>query len=60
MRCRTPTVLWPTVMVGTFGFFTISLPVTLAAFAKNDFHSGAMGAGSSTAPPPPAHWAARC
>ena len=40
-----PTVLWPTVMVGTFGFFTISLPVTLAAFAKNDFHSGALGAG---------------
>ena len=40
-----PRVLWPTVMVGTFGFFTVSLPVTLAAFAKNDFHSGAMGAG---------------
>ncbi len=40
-----PTVLWPTVMVGTFGFFTVSLPVTLAAFAKNDFHSGALGAG---------------
>ena len=40
-----PTVLWPTVMVGTFGFFTISLPVTLAAFAKNEFHSGAIGAG---------------
>jgi MFS family permease len=40
-----PTVLWPTVMVGTFGFFTISLPVTLATFAKNDFHSGAVGAG---------------
>jgi MFS family permease len=40
-----PTVLWPTVMVGTFGFFTVSLPVTLAAFAKNEFHSGAIGAG---------------
>ena len=40
-----PTVLWPTVMVGTFGFFTVSLPVTLAAFAKNEFHSGAVGAG---------------
>jgi MFS family permease len=40
-----PTVLWPTVMVGTFGFFTVSLPVTLAAFAKNEFGSGALGAG---------------
>jgi MFS family permease len=40
-----PTVLWPTVMVGTFGFFTVSLPVTLTAFAKNEFHSGALGAG---------------
>lgn len=40
-----PTVLWPTVLVGTFGFFTISLPVTLAAFAKNDFHSGPGGVG---------------
>lgn len=42
---RTPTVLWPVVMVGAFGFFTISLPVTLAAFAKNEFHSGATGLG---------------
>ncbi|WP_270889559.1 MFS transporter [Pedococcus sp. 5OH_020] len=42
---RTPTVLWPVVMVGSFGFFTISLPVTLAAFAKNEFHSGATGLG---------------
>lgn len=41
----TPTVLWPVVMVGAFGFFTISLPVTLAAFAKNEFHSGATGLG---------------
>jgi MFS family permease len=40
-----PTVLWPTVMVGTFGFFTVSLPVTLATFAKNEFGSGALGAG---------------
>ena len=40
-----PTVLWPTVMVGTFGFFTVSLPVTLAAFAKNEFGSGPLGAG---------------
>ncbi len=42
---HTPTVLWPVVMVGAFGFFTISLPVTLAAFAKNEFHSGATGLG---------------
>jgi MFS family permease len=32
-------------MVGTFGFFTISLPVTLAALAKNEFHSGPSGVG---------------
>jgi MFS family permease len=42
---HTPTVLWPVVMVGAFGFFTISLPVTLAAFAKDEFHSGASGLG---------------
>ncbi|HEV7146035.1 MAG TPA: MFS transporter [Pedococcus sp.] len=42
---HTPAVLWPVVMVGAFGFFTISLPVTLAAFAKNEFHSGATGLG---------------
>jgi MFS family permease len=42
---RTPTVLWPVVMVGAFGFFTISLPVTLASFAKDEFHSGASGLG---------------
>jgi MFS family permease len=42
---QTPTVLWPVVMVGAFGFFTISLPVTLAAFAKDEFHSGASGLG---------------
>ena len=40
-----PTVLWPTVIVGAFGCFTISLPVTLAAFAKNEFHSGPGGVG---------------
>jgi MFS family permease len=44
----TPTVLWPTVMVGAFGFFTISLPVTLAAVAKHEFGSGAAGAGLLT------------
>jgi MFS family permease len=32
-------------MVGAFGFFTISLPVTLAAYAKDVFHSGASGLG---------------
>jgi MFS family permease len=42
---QTSTVLWPIVMVGAFGFFTISLPVTLAAFAKNEFHTGASGLG---------------
>ena len=42
---RTPSVLWPVVMVGAFGFFTISLPVTLAAYAKDVFHSGASGLG---------------
>ena len=42
---QTPAVLWPVVMVGAFGFFTISLPVTLAAFAKDEFHSGASGLG---------------
>lgn len=42
---RTPSVLWPVVMVGAFGFFTISLPVTLAAYARDVFHSGASGLG---------------
>ncbi len=38
-------VLWPTVLVGAFGMFTINLPVTLAAYAKTVFHSGAGGYG---------------
>ncbi|GAA2732350.1 MFS transporter [Pedococcus aerophilus] len=42
---QTSTVLWPIVMAGAFGFFTISLPVTLAAFAKDEFHTGASGLG---------------
>ncbi len=42
---KTSNVLWPVVMVGAFGFFTISLPVTLAAFAKDEFHTGASGLG---------------
>jgi MFS family permease len=44
----TPTVFWPTVMVGLFGFFMISLPVTLAAFAQFEFDSGPAGAGLLT------------
>jgi MFS family permease len=36
-------MLWPTVLVGVFGMFTINLPVTLAAYAKSTFHSGAGG-----------------
>ena len=44
----TPTVFWPTVLVGLFGFFMISLPVTLAAFAQFEFDSGPTGAGLLT------------
>jgi MFS family permease len=40
-----PEILWPTVLVGTFGLFTINLPVTLAAYAKDVFHSGPSGYG---------------
>jgi MFS family permease len=40
-----PEVLWPMVLVGTFGLFSINLPVTLAAYAKTVFHSGASGYG---------------
>jgi MFS family permease len=38
-------VLWPTVLVGVFGIFTINLSVTLAAYAKSVFNSGADGYG---------------
>lgn len=38
-------LLWPTVLVGTFGMFTTNLAVTQAAFAKNVFHTGASGYG---------------
>jgi MFS family permease len=38
-------VLWPTVLAGVFGMFSINLPVTLAAYAKSVFHSGASGYG---------------
>ena len=40
-----PEVLWPTVLVGVFGMFTANLPVTLAAYARSVFHSGAAGYG---------------
>ena len=40
-----PDLLWPTVLAGVFGLFTINLPVTLAAYAKTVFHSGAGGYG---------------
>lgn len=40
-----PQMLWPTVLVGVFGMFTINLPVTLAAYARFVFHSGPSGYG---------------
>jgi MFS family permease len=40
-----PTVLWTCVIIGVFGFFSINLPVTLAAYAKTVFHSGPTGYG---------------
>jgi MFS family permease len=40
-----PHILWPTVLVGVFGMFTMNLPVTLAAYAKTVFHSGPSGYG---------------
>jgi MFS family permease len=40
-----PRVRWPVVLVGTFGVFIMSLPVTLAAFAATVLHSGAGGYG---------------
>jgi MFS family permease len=43
-----PDVLWPTVLVGAFGIFTMNLPVTLAAYARSVFHSGAAGYGLLT------------
>jgi MFS family permease len=41
-----PSLLWPTVMVGVFGMFTTNMQVTLAAFAKFVFRSGAGGYGT--------------
>jgi MFS family permease len=43
-----PDTLWPTVLVGVFGLFTTNLAVTLAAYAKNVYHSGAGGYGLLT------------
>jgi MFS family permease len=40
-----PHMLWPTVLAGVFGLFTINLPVTLAAFARSVFHTGPAGYG---------------
>jgi MFS family permease len=43
-----PDVLWPTVLVGVFGMFTVNLPVTLAAYARSVFDIGAGGYGLLT------------
>ena len=43
-----PEILWPTVLVGVFGMFSINLAVTLAAYAKSVYHSGAGGYGLLT------------
>ncbi|HEY0693186.1 MAG TPA: MFS transporter [Kribbella sp.] len=40
-----PAVRWAVVLVGIFGMFTISLPVTLTAFADVVFQTGATGYG---------------
>jgi hypothetical protein len=38
-------VRWPIVLISVFGLFSINLPVTLAAYAHAEFHSGASGYG---------------
>lgn len=38
-----PEMLWPTVLVAVFSVFTVSFPVTLAAFANTVFDVGAGG-----------------
>ena len=43
-----PAVRWPVVLVGSFGMFSINLPVTLAAYARSEFHSGPSGYGLLT------------
>ena len=40
-----PGVRWAIALVGIYGMFTISLPVTLTAFADRVFHTGASGYG---------------
>ncbi|TWD83066.1 putative MFS family arabinose efflux permease [Kribbella amoyensis] len=40
-----PAVRWAIALVGIYGMFTISLPVTLTAFADRVFHTGASGYG---------------
>ncbi|WBQ02922.1 MFS transporter [Kribbella sp. CA-293567] len=40
-----PAVRWAIALVGIYGMFTISLPVTLTAFADRVFHIGATGYG---------------
>ncbi len=41
-------IVWPIILIGTFGFFTTNLAVSLAAFAHSVFHSGASGYGLLT------------
>lgn len=41
----TVTVRWPAMLAAVLGMFTLSLPVTLAAMAKSEFHSGSSGYG---------------
>ncbi|GAA1584754.1 MFS transporter [Kribbella sancticallisti] len=40
-----PAVRWAIALVGIYGMFAISLPVTLTAFADRVFHTGASGYG---------------
>ena len=40
-----PAVRWSIALAGIYGMFTISLPVTLTAFADRVFHTGASGYG---------------
>jgi hypothetical protein len=43
-----PAVYWSCLIVGVFGFFNMNLPVTLAAYARTQFDSGASGYGLLT------------
>ncbi|SDK21558.1 Transmembrane secretion effector [Streptomyces indicus] len=38
-------LLWPILLVGAFGFFTVNLPVTLASYAQSVLHTDAGGYG---------------